>query len=100
MLGERQDVELLAAVGAVAVAEDAELLEDVERPVDGRGDRVRVELPAALDQLGAGHMAVGPRQDLDEDASLRRPAQAARAQPVGKAVHGVPEGIGRGRVGR
>ena len=81
----RQDVELLAAVGAVAVAEQAELLEDVERPVDGRGDRARVDLAAALDELGAGHVAVGLRQDLDQRPALRRPAQAARAQPVADA---------------
>ena len=80
--GGRQDVELLAAVGAVAVAQQAEFLEDVERPVDGRGDGARVDLAAAFDQLGAGHVAVGLRQDLDERPPLRCPAQAARTQTV------------------
>ena len=37
VLGRREDVELLAAVVAVAVAHEPELLEDVERPVDRRG---------------------------------------------------------------
>ena len=89
-----QDVELLAAVGAVAVAEQPELLEDVERPVDGRWDRLGVDRAAALDQLGAGHVAVGLRQDLDQRASLRRPAQAARAEPLAHV------GPARGRTAR
>ena len=68
VLGRRQDVKLLPPVRAVTMAQDAQLFQDVERSVDGRGDRVRVELAAALDQLHAGDVAVGPRQDLDEDA--------------------------------
>jgi hypothetical protein len=55
------DVELLAPVGAVAVAEQAEPFEDVERAIDGRRDRRRVDLPAALDELGPRDVAVRPR---------------------------------------
>ena len=89
----RQDVELLAAVGAVAVAEDAELLEDVERAVDRRGDRVRVELPAALDRARprsrGRRSATGPRRARVAAASS---AGRARAVGPGSAVHGVPSG--------
>ena len=56
----RQHVEFLAAVRPVAVAEDAQLLEHVERPVDRRGDRPGIQLAAALDELRAGHVPVGP----------------------------------------
>ena len=82
VLGRRQDVELLATVGRVAVADDAELLEDVEGAVHGRGDGARVEGPAAVDQLGAGDVAVGLRQDLDEDPPLRA-SSAGRARAAG-----------------
>ena len=58
--GGRQDVELLPPVGGMAVDEQPELLEDVERPVDGRGDRARVDLAAALDQLGTRDVAIRP----------------------------------------
>ena len=78
----RQDVEFLAAVRAVAVAEQAELLEHVERPVDGRGDGPGIDRPAAFDQLGARHVAVGASEDVDEDPSLRRPAEAASVELV------------------
>ena len=96
VLGRRQDVELLAPIGAVAVADDAELLEDVERAVDGGGDRARVDRPTALDQLGPGHVAVGRGEDLDEDAPLRRPAQAASAEAL---RDGLPAGRERRRSG-
>ena len=91
--GGRQDVELLAPVGAVAVAQQAELLEDVERPIHGRGDRPGVDRPAALDELGPRHVAIGLRQDLDERPALGRPAQAAGSQPVADVA---PIGVGQG----
>lgn len=74
-----QDVELLPSVGAVGMTDEAELLEDVERPVHGRGDGPGVQRPAALDEIRAGDMAVGRRKDLDEGPPLRRPAQATGA---------------------
>ena len=94
VVGARQDVELLAAGRRVAVPDVAQLLEDVERPVDGRRRRVRVALAAALDQLAAGDVAVGRLEDVEDQAPLRRPAQAARAQVVADPA---PQ---RGRVGR
>jgi hypothetical protein len=80
MHGAGEDVVLLATRGTVAVADDPELLENVQRPVDRRGDRGRVALPAALHQLGAGDVALGLRQDLDERAALGRPAEPAVAE--------------------
>ena len=87
----RQDMELLAPIGGVAVAEQAEFLEHVERAVDGRWDRRRVDLATAFHQFGAGDVAVSPRQDLDERAALGRPAQSPRPQPIANAL---PFGIG------
>jgi hypothetical protein len=75
MLGLREDVELLSPIGGVAVADDAELLEDVEGPIHGRRDRVGVERTTTVDELGTCHVAIHLRQDLDKDAPLRRPAQ-------------------------
>jgi hypothetical protein len=77
-----QDVELLATVRPVAVADDPEALEDVERSIDGRWDRVGIDGPTALDELRAGDVTVGRRQDLDEDPPLRCPAKAARPEPI------------------
>jgi hypothetical protein len=53
-----QDVELLATVGAVAVPDQAQLLEDVERSIDGGWGGGRVDGPTALDELGPGDMSV------------------------------------------
>ena len=70
----RQHVEFFATVRAVAVAEDAEFLQDVKRPVDRRWDRGWIERTAALDEFGTRHVAVRTRQDLDERSTLRGPA--------------------------
>ena len=80
--GNWLDVELLPPVRAVAVTEQAQILEHVERPVDRGWDGSRVNFPAALDELGAGDVTVGSRQHLDERPPLRRPAQAAGAQLI------------------
>ena len=57
-----------------------EILEDVERPVDGRRRRRRVDRAAALDELGTGDVTLDVRQDVQQHAPLRRPAQAPGAQ--------------------
>ena len=59
VLGLRQDVEFLPAVCPVAVAENTQLLEHVQGPVDGRGDRPGIQLAAALDELRAGDVSIG-----------------------------------------
>ena len=74
VLGCRQDVKLFVSAGPVAVTQHAQLLEHVERPIHGRGDRVRVDLSAPLHELGAGHVTVGPGEDLDQGPALGRPA--------------------------
>ena len=97
MIGGGQDVVLLASVGAVGVADEAHLLEDVERPIDGRGDRAGVDGPAALDELGAGDVAVGGGQDRDEQPPLGRPAEPALAESGRGAL---PGDVGRSSTGR
>src|SRR6476660_1277103 len=57
VLSGGQDVELFATVRAVAVADDPELLEDVEGSIDGRRDGVRVARTTPVDELGTGDMA-------------------------------------------
>jgi hypothetical protein len=95
MVGLGKHVELLAAVGTVRVAHDPQLLEHVQRPVDRLGRGGRVHLPAALDQFGTGHMAISAREDLDQDAALRCPAET----PGMKALaHVRPRSIGRRAV--
>ena len=76
------DVELFAPIGGVTVADEPELLEDVERSVDGRRDRGRVDVAAAIDELAAGDVAVGAGEDLDEGPSLGRPAQSTLAETI------------------
>ena len=85
--GQRLDVELLSAVDPVAVTDQAQGLEDIERAIDRRRGRGRVHLATALDQLGAGHMAIGRGEDVDEGPSLGCPAQSVLVQPV---AHGRP----------
>lgn len=82
VLDERQDVELLAAVGPVTVAQDTEVLEDIQGPIDRRWDGAGVQCPAALDELGARHVTIGLSEDLDQDPALRGPAQAAGTEAV------------------
>ena len=82
VLSGGQDVELFATVRAVAVADDSELLEDVEGSIDGRRDGVRVARTTPVDELGTGDMAVDLGQDLDEDPPLGRPAQPLGSKMV------------------
>ncbi len=88
MLAGGQDVIFLAAVGGVAMTHQAQLLEDVEGAVHGRGDRGRLEFAAAVDQLGGGDMPIGLRQHLDHRGALRRPAQTAGAKLRANGVPG------------
>ena len=92
---DRQDVEFLASIDAVVVADVAETLEDVERAVDGRWRRRRVDGAAALDELGAGDVTVGPAQDLDQGPPLRRPAQTVLVETLADLA---PGGGGRTRL--
>jgi len=86
MLPHRQDVELLPAVGPVAVPHQPELLENVERAIDRRRDRGGVATAASIHQVGGRDMAVGLRENLDDGPTLRRPAQATAPQSVGDSV--------------
>ena len=80
-----QDMELLAPVEPVCVAEISDLFEDVERPIDRRGDERGIERLAPPDQLGAGHVAIGRGQHLDEEPALRSPSKAALVEPLADA---------------
>lgn len=77
-----KDMELLATGRRMAVAQVAELLEDTERPIDGRGGRVRVALTAALDELAPGDMTLRRFENLEDEPALRRPAETARPDLV------------------
>lgn len=78
VFGFRQDVELFAAGRRVAVAEVAELFEDAERSIHGRGGRVGVTVSAALDELAPGDMTLGRFEDFEDEPALGRPAESAR----------------------
>ena len=82
VLSHRQDVEFLATVGAVAVAEHAQILKDTQRAIDRGRDRPWVQVPTAVHELSPGHMAIGSGQDIDEDPSLRCPAQTAGTKAI------------------
>jgi len=90
MLVAWPDVELLPPIGPVPVADEPELLEDVERPVDGGRDGRRVDRTAALDQLGAGDVAIRLGEHVDHRPALRCPAHPSRPEAV---RHGGP-GVG------
>lgn len=86
VLAGGQDVKLLMPIGPVTMADEAEVLEDIERAVHGRRDGGRVSLPAGLHELARGDMPVGFRKHFDDRPTLRRPAQTARSQPIGDAI--------------
>ena len=88
MLGRREDVELLATISAVPMPDEPELLEDVERAVHRGRDRGEVARAALLHQLGSSDVTIGLGEHLDHGAALRRPAQAAAAEPRSDAIPG------------
>jgi len=100
MLCLRPNVERFAAVGAVAVPDETELFEDGERPVHGRGDRRRIDGPAALDELGPGDVAARRGEDLDEGPPLWRPAQPPGPEALADAGPRTDPAAGLGRRGR
>ena len=85
----REDVELLAAIGGVAVPNQPELLEHVKRAIDGRRNGRWLARSTALDEIRTRDVIVDPGKDLDDRAPLRRPAEATLTQPIGD---GVPRG--------
>lgn len=80
MIGGRLDVVLLLPACTVAVADEAQLFQDVEGSVHRRGHRGRVQESAALDDFGPGHVPFACREDLDHLSPLRRPAQSAATE--------------------
>src|SRR4029079_8314416 len=85
-------VGLLAAAGPVAVADDAQLLEHVQGPVHRRRRGRWIDRPAAIDQLGAGHVALDAGEDVDQHATLVRPAQAPGPELPGHRRPAAPTG--------
>ena len=92
VLARRSDVELLASVEPVGMADEADVLEDIQRAVDRRRRGLRVLGAAALHQLGARDVSVGPGEHLDEQPALRRPAQPTLVEALADLVPAVGEG--------
>ena len=93
--GQRQDMELLATVHAVAVADEPQGLENVERSIDGGRRRRRVDLTAALDQLGAGDVAVGRDRtsiSVRRWGVQRRPRACRRSRTADQVATASPTG--------
>ncbi len=88
MLGVRSDVKLLAAFGAMGMADHPQLLEDTQGAVDGRRRGGRVAGPATLHELGARDVPIRRFQDLEDEASLWRPAQAEPADVIANLAPG------------
>src|SRR6187397_306883 len=76
----RQDMELLPSVGAMAMTHESDVLENVERAVDGRRGRARIQGAATFDELRASDVAVRRGQDVDDRLALGRPSKAAAPQ--------------------
>lgn len=81
MLRRRQDMELLASVSAVTVLDDADLLKDIQCPVDGGRDGLRVDRTAPLDEFSARDVTVRLRKHVHKDTPLWRPAHPSLVQP-------------------
>lgn len=80
----RPNVVLLAAAGAVAMPDQPELLEHVERPIDGRRHTPTIERSASLDDRRTREMTVARSQHLDDAAALRSPSQPTTAELVAR----------------
>ena len=78
----RQDMELFAPVGAVGVADQLQVFEDIQRAVHGRWRCLRVCRAAAIEKLRGGYVALGVGQDAYQETTLRCPPKTPRAQTV------------------
>jgi len=83
-----QEVVFLVPIRTVRVANEAQELEDIQGPIDGRGRRQGVDFPAAPQDLDTAQMPLAARQDVDQGAALRRPAQSSCAKQVTDALPG------------
>ena len=88
VVGIWQDVIFLAAVRAMSVSDEAQILEHIERPIHGGGRRRRVGRAASIEQLGTRHVALALGQDVDEGPPLWRPAHAPLVQALPNRVPG------------
>jgi len=84
----RTNVKLLPAVGTMAVTDDSQLLQDVERAIHGGRDRRGIHGPAPLNELTARDVTVGRGEDIHEHPPLGGPAKAALAQSIADGVPG------------
>lgn len=91
MLGDRTDVEFLAAVKPMGVANEADLLHDAERPVDRGRCGLGIDRAATLDELAAGDMTVGRLEDFNDQPALGRPAHAPAMEVLAQVVGTVGE---------
>ena len=86
VLAVRADVVLLASVGTVAVDDEPEFLEGVERPIDGRRSHVRIDGAAPLDEFAGSDMAEGRAEDLEDRSPLRSPAHPSFSELLANAL--------------
>lgn len=82
MIRAGPDVKFLATIPAVGVANDPKILQDAKGPVHRRWGRCGVDRPAPVDELAARHVPVGGAKDVEEQATLWRPAKSARTELV------------------
>lgn len=91
MLLLRSHVELLPPIGAMAVADEPDLLEDVEGAVHRGWDGGGVDGATALDQLDPRDVPSRSSKDGNYRSALRRPAHAPIVQPLTHARPGFDE---------
>ncbi len=91
----RSDMEFLSPVGPVAMADEPDLLKEIEGAVHGGWDGGRVDGATALDQLDTRDVASRCRKHRDHGPALRCPAHAPVAEPLPHARPGFAECSGR-----
>lgn len=77
MLLVGHDVVLLAPIGPVAVNNQPQALEGVDRPVHGRRSDLRIHGTTPLEELRRRDVAGRRLEGVEDGPSLRRPAKAA-----------------------
>jgi hypothetical protein len=80
------NVVFLPPVGSVAVDDESELFERVERSIDGRGRDVRILGAASLDKLARRHVTLRSAEDFEDRPPLWSPAHAPCPELVANSI--------------
>jgi hypothetical protein len=80
VLGIGPDVVLLTPVRTVAMDDETQVFEGVQRPIDRRRRDVRILGATSFDELASGDVTASFTEDLEDRPTLRRPTHPPLAE--------------------